>query len=163
MSKISEQLVKYAQEEKQANEEYIQDFSSVTIAHLVQGGVARDKAMLLVKEAVLRKEDLVKSITRANVLEKTAKYIEALEEENVKLQAKISTESPEQTKQAEIPESHKKLAALGFSPEEIEAMKDVPEKVLEKVADVTSQPWELGRGVGPAVKEMDPLLSFILN
>lgn len=161
MSKISEQLIKYAQEEKQAHEEYIKDFTSSTIAHLVEGGVDEKKAQLLAKEACLRDESLIKSVSRAVVLEKTAEYIQALEEENVKLQAKISVQPIE--KEAEQPEHLKKLAQLGFSDEELEALKDVPSKVLEKVAGAAGEPWEMGKGVGPAVKQMDPLLEFILS
>lgn len=163
MSKVSEQLVKYAQEEKKAHEEYIKDFSTSTIAHLVKGGVERLKAGVIVKEALLRNSELTSSVGRANILEKTAQYIEVLEEENIKLQVKISTASPVVEKQAEIPEHLKKLAQLGFTPEELEAMKDVPEKVLEKVADTAGQPWELGKGVGPAVEKTDPLLDWILS
>jgi len=163
MSKVSEQLIKYAQEEKKAHEEYIKNFSTTTIAHLLQGGVDREKAILITKEAILRDAELTESISRANILEKTAQYIDSLEEENVKLAAKIST-SPVKDEQAEtIPEHLKKLANLGFTKEELEAMKDVPEKVLEKVADTAGQPWELGKGVGPAVNKMDPLLEFILS
>lgn len=162
MSKISEQLIKYAQEEKQAHEEYVKDFSSATIAHLMQGGVEKEKALLLTKEACLRDENLVKSISKAVVLEKVAAYITAIEEENLKLQAKISTQADE--KQAEeMPEHLKKLAQLGFSDDELEALKDVPGKVLEKVAGAAGEPWEMGKGVGPAVQKTDPLLDWILS
>lgn len=162
MSKISEQLIKYAQEEKQAHEEYIRDFSATTIAHLIDGGVDKEKAALLTKEACLRDENLVKSINRSLILEKTAEYIEALEAENAKLTARISTQDTVE-KQAETPEHLKKLANLGFTQEELEAMKDVPEKVLEKVADTAGNAWEMGKPSGPGKPPMDPLLEFILS
>jgi microsomal dipeptidase-like Zn-dependent dipeptidase len=163
MSKVSEQLFKYAQEEKKAHEEYIKDFSGATIAHLLQGGVGKEKAALLAKEACLRDENLVKSVSRAVILEKIAQYIEAVEEENVKLQAKISTQPSEKQAEDKLPPHLDKLAKMGYSKEEIEALKDVPDKVLEKVANAAAEPWEMGRGVGPAVKQMDPLLEFILS
>lgn len=162
MSKISEQLLKYAQEEKQAHEEYVKDFSSATIAHLLQGGVDKDKAVLLAKEACLRDENLVSSVSKAVVLEKIAAYVSALEDENIKLQAKVQTSSTE--KQAEEkPEHIKKLAQLGFTDEELETLKDVPSQVLEKVAGAAGEPWEMGKGVGPAHTKTDPLLDWILS
>jgi hypothetical protein len=164
MSKISEQLLKYAQDEKQAHEGYIRDFSATAIACLIQGGVAREKAILLTKEACLRNTELSQSIARFNILEKTAQYIEAVEEENIKLAAKLATQAPEQ-KPVEMPEHLKKLAALGFTQEEIDAMKSVPDKILEKMARTaeTADSYELGRGVGPKIDKMDPLLEFLLS
>lgn len=164
MSKISEQLVKYAQEEKVAHEAYVKDFSTAAIAHLTQGGVGRDKAILLTKEACFRNSKLVASISKANILEKVAQYIEAIEDENIKLAAKIETQTTE-SKPIEMPEHLKKLAALGFSDEELKSMESVPTSVLEKVAKTAENADEfgLGRGVGPRVAQMDPLLEFLLK
>jgi peptidoglycan hydrolase CwlO-like protein len=164
MSKVTEILRNYAQEEKRAHEEYVKDFSASTIAHLVQGGVEREKANFLAKEACLRDEELVKAVNKSVILEKTAEYIEALENDVTKLSVKISTLSPESTeKQAEIPESLKQLQKLGFTKEEIDHLQNAPVSLLEKVATRVSEPWELGRGSGPAVERMDPLLEFILG
>lgn len=164
MSKISEQLFKYAEEEKAAHLEYIHAFSATAINELVKGGVEREKALLLTKEACLRNTELTKSVTRFSVLEKTAQYIEAIEEENVKLAAKLETMTPEQ-KPVELPEHLKKLAALGFSDEELETMKGMPEKILEKMARTAESvdSFELGRPSGPRVDTMDPLLTFLLS
>jgi hypothetical protein len=161
MSKISEQVLKYAQEEKQAHEEYIRDFTASTIAHLMQGGVDAEKAALLAKEACLKDDNLVKSVSKSVILEKVAQYIEALETENTKMAAKIETTPVEQ--KAERPEHLKKLAALGFTDEELDALENVPTDVMQKVASAASEPWEMGRGVGPAVDKTDPLLSWILS
>lgn len=164
MSKISEQLVKYAQEEKAAHEAYIRDFSATAIAHLTQGGVDRTKAILLTKEACLRNESVVASINKTNILEKVAQYIEAIEDENVKLAAKLESQTPEQ-KPVEVPEHFKKLAALGFTDEEMKTMEGVSTHVLEKIARTAESADEfgLGRGVGPRVANMDPFLEFLLK
>jgi hypothetical protein len=164
MSKISEQLVKYAEEEKAAHSVYVRDFTATSIALLTQGGVDRDKAIFLAKEACFRKPELVESINKANILEKVAQYIEAIEDENVKLAAKLETQTPEQ-KPVEMSDHMKKLAALGFDTEELEAMKDVPNKVLEKVARAaeSADDYGLGRGVGPKVAQMDPFLEFLMK
>lgn len=163
MSKISEQLKKYAQEEKQAHEAYIRDFTASTIAHLVQGGVDRTKAGLMAKEACLNDKELASSISKSVILEKTATYIESLEDETVKLAAKIETDKAIEKKAEELPEHLKVFEKMGFSKEEIEAMKDVPDKVLEKLATVQSEPWEMGKPSGMPSTQRDPLLDFILS
>ena len=160
MSKISEQLLKYAQEEKQAHEEYIRDFAASTMAHLINGGVDKEKASLLAKEACLKDENLVKSISRANILEKTAQYIVALEEENVKLAAQVETDKE---KEPELPAALKKFAEWGYSKEEIEALSGMPDKVLEKMANNFGRPDEMGRPSGVPGRSSDPLLDFILS
>lgn len=103
--------------------------------------------------------DNEKLTTLVLVLEKTAAYVESLEALVDELQAKINT-SPETEKQAEI---HKKLGSIGFTEEEIEALSNVPEDLLNKVASVSSEPWELGKGVGFAREKTDPLLEWILS
>lgn len=67
MSKITELLIKFAQEEQAEHKEYLKDFSTATMAHLVQGGLDREKAASITKEACLRDETLVKSVNRAFV------------------------------------------------------------------------------------------------
>lgn len=163
MSRISEQLRKYAQEETKVHGSYITDFTASTVAHLVQGGVDRTKAGLLAKEACLRDPDLVKSVSRSVILEKTAQYIESLEEENVKLAAKIDLDKDVEKKAEELPDSLKVFEKMGFSREEIELMRTVPDKVLEKLAAVQSEPWEMGKPSGMPTTQRDPLLDFILS
>lgn len=164
MSKISDKIKVYAEEEKRAHQEYITDYTASAVSHLVQGGVGRDQAVLLSKEACLRDEELVKSITRSIILEKTAEYIEALELKNSELEAKISIARPDSNeKQAEIPEHLQKLAELGFTSEELTALQDVPKELVEKVAGMPDTAWEMGKPVGPSVAQDDPLLSWILS
>jgi hypothetical protein len=163
MSKISEHLRTYAQEEKQAHESYIKDFTAATVAHLVQGGIDKGKASLLAKEACLRDPELIKSVSRAVILEKTAEYIESIEDENVKLAAKIDLSKEVEKKADELPEHLKVFEKMGFSKDEIEAMKDVPDKILEKLATVQSEPWEMGKPSGMPTPQRDPLLDFILS
>lgn len=164
MSKISEQLIKYAQEEKVAHQTYVKDFSSSAIAHLTQGGLDRTKAILLTKEACLRNTELVESVRKSDILEKIAKYVEAIEEDNVKLAAKLETIVPQQ-KPAEVSEHMKKLASLGFTEDEIKAMEGISPEMLEKVAKSAEHADEfgLGRGVGPRVAVMDPFLEFLIK
>src|SRR4051812_27637140 len=117
MSKISEQVRNYALEEKRAHEEYIKDFTASTIAHLVNGGVERDKAMGLAKKACLQDEELVHSVNRSLILDKTAAYIEALEQENVELASKLADAEPDHAKRVDgspNAEHLDKLAAVGF-------------------------------------------------
>lgn len=163
MSKIADSLKSYASVEKQAHEEYIKDFTAVAIAQLVQGGVDREQANLLAKEACFRNEELVKAIKHTNILEKVAEYLVSLEDEVANLQAKISTSPEQNEKQAEIPEHLKKLSSLGFTDEEIEHLQSVPQSLIEKVAGAASEPWEMGRGVGASNQRMDPLLDFLLG
>jgi uncharacterized protein YggU (UPF0235/DUF167 family) len=163
MSKVTEILRNYAQEEKRAHEEYVKDFSTSTIKHLVEGGVDREKANQITKEACLRDDNLKRSIAKAVILEKAAQYIDALEEENTKLQVKINESPVEKQAETELPVHLRQLKNLGFSDEEIHALDGVPQTVIEKVAAAASEPYELGRGVGPAVDKMDPFLEFILS
>ena len=164
MSTIVESLQTYAEQEKKAHQEYIKDFSTATIAHLVQGGVSRDKAAGLAKEACMRDETLIKSINRALILEKVAEYINSLESEVAKLQVKIDEMPVEKTAgEKEGTAVDDRLAALGLTSEELEALQDVPTTVLDKVASVVSRPWDLGKGVGPAVLNKDPLLAWIME
>jgi hypothetical protein len=162
MSKVTEILRNYASQEKRAHEEYIREFSASSIKTLVQGGVDQAKASLITKEACLRNEGLKKAITKSIVLEKAAEYIEALESDIAKLQVKIVESPVEKQAETNLPAHLRQLQSLGFSEEEILALDGVPQTVIEKVAAVASEPHELGRGVGPAVKDMDPFLDWIM-
>lgn len=163
MSSISESLKQYALVEKRAHEEYVRDFTTSMVANLVQGGVNIEKAAFLAKEACLRDEKLVKSITHTIILEKTAAYIESIETENVELATKVAEAIPAPSTKVELPEHLKKLASLGFTEEELAAFDSVPDNVMQKMASAASEPWELGRGVGAPVAKMDPFLEFLMS
>ena len=96
----------------------------------------------------------------ALILEKTADYIESIETQLSELQAKINASPVETEKQAEI---NKKLESIGFTKEEIGALSNVPEPVLTKVANMSTEPWELGKGVGMPREKTDPFLEFLLS
>lgn len=100
----------------------------------------------------------------AEILDKTAEYIESLESQVAELEAKIvdTSPAPEVEKQAEINE---KLANIGFTKEEIQAMDSLPQELMDKVANVVndSKPWGLGQGVGVQRDKTDPLLEFLLS
>lgn len=101
-----------------------------------------------------------KLIDLAEILEKTAAYVESLETKVAELEAKIITSPVGNEKQAEM---NKKLESIGFTPEEIGALSVVPESILDKVANISNEPWELGKGVGMQREKTDPLLEFLLS
>jgi Asp-tRNA(Asn)/Glu-tRNA(Gln) amidotransferase C subunit len=94
----------------------------------------------------------------ADTLEKIAEYIDELEAENSTLE-KSAAENPKPYKN----EVHEKLASIGFSEEEIEAMEQMPEAVMQKVASVADQPWSLGQAAGPKREKTDPFLEFLVG
>lgn len=113
---------------------------------------AETNAKILDNEDILRLKD---------VLEKAASYISELEEKNSELNAKIETSPEEIIKQAE---THKKLTSI-LNEEEINALKDVPNDLIEKLANAASsvEPWEMGKAVGIPREKTDPFLEFLLG
>ena len=163
---MSEQLelVKRSLElEKQAYFDYVSAYSSSGITSLVRGGMEFEKAASIVEEAVQKDATAIDIRNRADVLEKVASHVLGLE-------ARIS-ELEKEAKEAGEAEVRKndpvfeKLASLGFSAEEIEAMSEsLPDSLIEKVASTTATdnaPWGLGAGTGRAIEEMDPMVRFL--
>lgn len=99
----------------------------------------------------------------ADVLEKTAEYIQTLEGNISELEAKINNRIDPVEKQAS--EVNLKLENIGLTKEQIKAMNDLPEDLIQKVASAIGeqQPWELGHGVGMKREKTDPLLEFLLS
>lgn len=161
MSNIKEQLLTAYNLEKAAYVNYVTSFSGAGISALVRGGLDFEKASQLVKEAC--EKDLTASSLKANVLafEKTAEYIEELESKISELE-KVA-EHAEEVIAADPNNPLSKLAAAGFTEEEIEYMNTLPDTILEKVASNNAQPWEMGSGVGIPREKTDPLLEFILG
>lgn len=100
----------------------------------------------------------------ADALEKIAEYIEELETENSTLE-KTATDVSAELKAAKPYKSevHEKLASIGFTDEEIEAMDAMPDAVLTKMASVAEQPWSLGQAAGPKREKTDPFLEFLVS
>lgn len=157
------ELLRNASEmEKKAYTEYVTTFTSAGITALVQGGLAFEKAASLIKEACEKDSTLLS--LQANILafEKSAEYIEELE---TKIETLEKTAQETNIEVAKLDEKNpmSKLAALGFTEDEIRIMSELPENVLTKVANNSSQPYEMGGGVGIPREKTDPLLEFILS
>jgi predicted nucleic acid-binding Zn-ribbon protein len=97
----------------------------------------------------------------ADALEKVAEYIQELETENESLE-KTASAAPVSVNKAKE-ELHHKLASIGFTDEEIEAMDQMPDTVMTKVATITEQPWSLGEPSGMKREKTDPFLEFLVN
>lgn len=97
----------------------------------------------------------------ADALEKVAEYIEELETENESLEKTASTQEVLPSK-SEV-ELHDKLASIGFTDEEIEAMDQMPKSVMTKMASISEQPWTLGEPTGVKREKTDPFLEFLVG
>lgn len=161
MSEIVELLTKSAKVERQAYHDYIKSFASSGISSLVSGGVGFEKAAEVMKTACEQNPKIVQLGNNLNILEKTSEYISELETKVENLE-KIANDLGHKV---EIQESTplSKLAAAGFTQEEIEHMSSLPENLIEKVASNNNSPWEMGAGVGLAREKTDPLLEFMLS
>lgn len=163
MTTIAENVAKLAELEKVAYVDYVKSMSSSAIVALVEGGMEFEKAASIVEEAVQKDATAIDIRNRADVFEKVASHVLGLE-------ARIS-ELEKEAKEAGEAEVRKndpvfeKLASLGFSAEEIEAMSEsLPDSLIEKVASTTAPdnaPWGLGAGTGRAIEEMDPMVRFL--
>ena len=100
--------------------------------------------------------------TLADTLEKVAEYIAELETENESLEKSAAViETPIVLLDKAKVELHQKLASIGFTDEEIEAMEQMPDSVITKVASVSEQPWGLGQPSGMRKDKTDPFLDFL--
>lgn len=134
-----------------------------TVNALVEEGMDSETAIKLVDDymeksaetrvKILSNEDI---ISLQEVFEKVASYVEELEQ---KLDVKIEKSPEEILKQAE---TKNKLASI-FTEEELSALENVPDTLIEKLASQASEPWELGKAAGIPREKTDPLLEFILS
>ena len=162
MSTIPSLLTKAAETEKQAQFGYIRDFTASTIAHLMKGGVSIETASGFAKEACSKDPVLVEKVRQIAILEKAAEYITGLETELTALREKVAAEAKEPAT-PKVPEHMQKLANIGFSEEELAYLNSMPNELIEKVASVTSEPWQLGSASGAEAPPSDPLLDFLLR
>ena len=158
MSRIVELLKEVAEMEKKAYSQTITSFSANSIAALAKSGVPFEKAASLVAEACETNEEFTRKATQYLLLEKVAEYLEQLDTEKEEL-SKVA-EAHAVSDQADQID---KLASLGFSKEEISAMRQVDAGIIEKVASVAAAPVEMGAGVGMPREKTDPLLEFLLG
>ena len=161
MTTIVEQLTQAAELEKKAYFDYVKSFSSSSIASLVKGGVQLEKAASMVKEACEKDKRALSLRANSEAFEKAAEYVKGLEA-NLKELQKFA-QVIEKEKEIEESTPLNKLANIGFTKEELTYMSSLPENLVEKVASIGGQPWEMGSGVGMAAEAMDPLLAFILG
>lgn len=102
----------------------------------------------------------------AEVLEKTAAYIDDLEGQNTTLQARLAELEGQLEKVANERDSgiYSALKDKGFNESEISNLRAMPREVLEKVANINSEAaWDFGKPVGPAIATLDPILEFCLR
>lgn len=158
MSRIVELLKEVADIEKKAYSQTVTSFSANSIAALAKSGMPFEKAASVVADACEKDESLSKMAMQYLLLEKIAEHVEALE-----LRCEELTKVAQEVEIVESDEQIDKLASLGFSKDEISAMRQVDIGLVEKVASVTAAPVEMGAGVGVPRERTDPLLEFILG
>jgi len=157
-----ELLVQVAELEKKAYTEYITDMTTTGITTLVQNGIDFEKAASLMREAC--EQDVKIASMRANIVafEKSAERIVELEG-MVDTLEKAAGETELTVAQLDQNNPMSKFASIGFTPEEIRMLSELPQDVLTKVANASSQPNEMGGGVGIPREKTDPLLEFLLR
>mgnify|MGYP000994359354 FL=1 len=156
------ELLRTASEmEKKAFVEYATNFTSAGITALVKGGVPFEQASNIVKQACER-DPVIQSLN-ANIqaFEKSAEYIAELEAQVGSLE-KVAEETNLTVATLDTNNPMSKLAALGFSPDEIRLMSELPENLLTKVASANA-PYEMGGGVGIPREKTDPLLEWLTS
>lgn len=145
---------------------------------LTYSGIDVEKAASMVKAANINVRELTgfevstQEEAMADVLEKVAAYVKSLEVEKAELLEKIANAPVEvrevikevQVEAEPVSEPLAKFASTGaFTFEDLEALKNVPEDVLTKMASISEGPWGLGHGSGMSRPVGDPLLNFILG
>lgn len=159
MSQIVELLNKSSQLEKVAYSEYVKSLTASAISSLTQSGYEFEKAASIVRSACEGADEIVNRSLNYQIFEKAAQYISELEVkvdelEKVAYQVEVSEDKKEPLN---------KLAGMGFSEEEMEALSHVDSNLLTKVANVVSSPVSMGGGSGFAREKTDPLLEFLVS
>lgn len=170
MSEISQLLRSHSeglQEQltKQAEQEAFYEQATLSATEcLVDQGISPEDAVEMVKSAeeladLSPQSVIINPKFVLTVMEKSASYIEELEQTIQELQTKI-TNSEGFSKAAAIsgPEAEN-LHALGFSNDQVKIMADTG--LLEKVAHLAGTPWEPGSSSGrPTAESLDPIERF---
>lgn len=163
MNDTTQLLQRAAEMEKKAYTEYVTSFTSSGIMGLVQGGVDFDKASGIVKEACDSNSTLAGIKANIEAFEKTAEYIQELESKIEDLEKAAALAPVLEKEKAEKIGPMSKLASAGFSEEEINMISQLPENLMTKVANVGSQPWDMGGATGIPREKTDPMLEFLLG
>lgn len=190
MSEMSKQLLARAEEIRLASpEEYAvemlkqagmaEDDARVEVAQLQMekaaanelassSGIDIEQAVILVKAAGANVKDMEGfKIEKPEIdptielLQKAAAYIETLEAEK----ADFEKEAEElKIQEIKLPKPIEKAASSGmFTFEDLAALKTMDQELLNKVASVSDEPWEMGRGAGMARPKTDHMLEWILS
>lgn len=162
MNKTIELLAKAGELEKKAYAQYVSSFTQGMIVNLVKGGVPFEKAASLTQTACDADERVQGYLTNVLTFEKVAEYIEQLETKVSTLE-KSANEANAKIVELDAENPMHKLAAAGFSKEEIEMMSALPNQLIDKVASNNAKPWEMGGAVGVPREKTDPLLEFLLG
>jgi predicted RNase H-like nuclease (RuvC/YqgF family) len=187
MTAIPELLTKQAERLEKLSEtvQELADIKQSAISTLVEKGIDKEAAEKAVEtsEVISNSENSsIGDMTRvvddtSKTLRKAAEYIGELESKLEQLSDKNSTLDKQASEfQAKIkvverrsdPENPlNKLAGIGFSDEEIDALKNLPDEVLHKVAEASTNDredgWSLGKAAGAKNQGNDPLLDFLLS
>ena len=148
--------------EKKAYADFVSSFTKAGIVSLVQGGMPFEKAAETMKQACEANATLIGHQANISAFEKAAEYIEHLEARVGELE-KVAEQAELEVQKHDDTNPLSKLAAAGFTEEEIALMSQMPNQLIEKVATANSQPWEMGNAVGVAREKTDPFLEWILN
>lgn len=158
-SRLQEQLVKQAEQE-----DLFEQTKLAAAETLVSQGISPEDAVDMVKSAEELKNLSPLPVTVdpefvAKMMDKSASYIQELEDTIQELQTKI-TNSEGFSKAAAIsgPEAEN-LQTLGFSNDQVKIMAETG--LLEKVAHLAGTPWEPGYSSGrPTAESLDPIERF---
>jgi len=159
MATLVDLLKQNVELEKKAYAEYVKEMTSAGIQAGVKAGLPFEKAASLVKEACEASEELEFRSLNFTLMEKAAEELETLQSRLAELEKTASKIAHKAT----VAEPLNKLANLGFSEAEIEALEGVDKGILEKMAQSASAPVEMGSRVGFAIEKMDPLLVFLTS
>lgn len=126
--------------EKAAQYAFIKGFTKAAMTSAMKSGKTTDEARELSRGA----------------LEKSAAFIER-QDRITALEAAVKASDPVHTQKLE------KLASVGFSEQDVQALEKMNPALLEKVAKVADQPWAFGEPSGQMTKKSgDALMDFIL-
>jgi nucleoid-associated protein YgaU len=159
MTTIVSLLKQNVELEKKAYSEYVKEMTSAGIQVGVKAGIPFEKAATLVKEACASSEELEFRSLNFTLMEKAAEEIEAKDAHIAELEKSAAKIAHKATASEPI----NKLAQLGFSEAELDALEGVDSNLLQKVANSASAPVGMGSGVGMAIEKMDPLLAFLVG
>lgn len=156
---LTEKLQKHA-----SDAQFLEQTKLAAAEALVEQGIDAESAVEMVKSAeewdgLIPTPVVVDPSLVVTVFEKSASYIDELENTIAEMQAKI-TNSEGFSKAAAVsgPEAES-LQNCGFSDDQVKIMAETG--ILEKVAHLAGTPWEPGTSSGrPTAESLDPIERF---